>query len=155
GTSRPISGASFEYAAFDAPAPYPHYPPCQHTGMEGVHASFNGTAISEMTPEAPGCRWRPSNPVDPRGKAATRCKMDVQVGSAGICKKALDRSFQLTAVDELPSDQHCVGVKGAHRECAEPQLLRHAIDGVIGLLTFAHIDCEAHAVRRGNGVVLI
>ena len=49
-------------------------------------------------------------------------------------------------VDKLPADHHCVGIEGAHRKRADPQLFRHFIDSVIGLLALAHIDGKAHAI---------
>ena len=89
---------------------------------------------------------RPSRTVDARGVASGRRVMDVQIDCSRVGEEPFDGSFQLTSVDQLPTDHHCIGIEGAHRKCADLQPLRHLVDRVIGLLALAHKDGKAHAI---------
>src|SRR5437870_625425 len=97
----------------------------------------------------------PSDALDACGVAARRRVMDVQVGRERVGEEPLDRTLELTAIDELPADHHRIRLKGPHGERAEPQLLRYLVYGVISLLARAHIHRKAHAIGRTDRMVLV
>ena len=88
----------------------------------------------------------PSGTVDARGVAPGRRVVDVQIGRSRVGEEPLDGSLHLTSVDQLLADHHRIGIEGAYCECTDPQLLRHLVDRVIGLLAPAHINGKAHAI---------
>jgi hypothetical protein len=61
-----------------------------------------------------------SRAVDPRGIAAWRGEVDVQISRLRVGKQPFDDGLELASFYELPSHQHCVGIVGAHRERALP-----------------------------------
>ena len=96
-----------------------------------------------------------SRPLDFRRVAAGRGEMDVQVGRVAVGELPLDRLFQEDSFDQLPAGHHALVVEAAHRQRAPAQLDGHAADGIVCLFARPHVDGEAHAVGRGDGVVLV
>src|SRR6185312_6407906 len=87
---------------------------------------------------------KPYCAVDPRGVAARRRVVDVQIGGGRIGEEPFDRGFQFAPIDQLPAGHHRVRVEGADGEGADAQLFGDGVDRVIGLLAAADIHREAH-----------
>src|ERR1700676_954318 len=96
-----------------------------------------------------------SGPLDPGGIAAGGREVGMQIYRLGISEEPLNCRLHLAPLHQLPAEHHCIPVERTKGELAHAQLLRHLIDGIIGLLALADVDCKTHAVRRMDGMVLV
>jgi hypothetical protein len=120
--------------------------------LVNYESAWMGGSSPRMTKEE---ARRALRPLDPRRLAARRGEVNVQVGRARIGEQPIDGFFKLAAFGQFPAGHHAASVEAADRERARAQLLRHRVAGIECLFTLAHVNGKAHAVRRGDRMVLV
>jgi hypothetical protein len=103
-------------------------------------------------------RWRAAlnhtlRAIDPRGVAAGRGEVNVQVCGLRIGEQARNRALEFLAIDQGVTDHHAAGIEGSDRERARPKLVGNRVDRIEGLVAAAHKDGKPHPVGRIHGVM--
>src|SRR3974390_2464736 len=96
-----------------------------------------------------------SGAVNAGGVAPGRRIVHVKVERPWLGKETPDCMLQRSAINQFPADHHGSPVERAYGQLANAQLLRYLIDGIIGLLAPSDVDCESHAIRGIDRMMLV